>query len=268
MSLAVLASERRTAILAQTWAMSKRAILALARQPATVIPSLVFPLFFIALGTAAFSRATQLPNFPKVDSFLDFALAGAITQGVLFGSINSAAALATDIETGFFDRLLASPTSRVSILLSRLAGAMAYAGVQTFLFIAVLLPFGLSVRSGPVGGLVMIAGGMLTALAVGGVMSAMAIRTGSSEAVQGAFPLLFILLFLSSAFFPRETMHGAYKRIADINPVSHLVEGSRDLTIEGLSWSAVARTLLISGALAVVAMAVAMRSLRKRIAAR
>jgi ABC-type polysaccharide/polyol phosphate export permease len=63
-------------------------------------------------------------------------------------------------------------------------------------------------------------------------------------------------------------MHGVYKRIADINPISHLVEGFRDLTIEGLSWSAVARTLLISGALAVVAIAVAMRSLRKRIAAR
>jgi ABC-2 type transport system permease protein len=268
MTITALASERRTAIVSQTWAMSKRAILALARQPATVIPSLVFPLFFAALGTAAFGRAVQLPNFPKVDSFLDFALAGSIIQGVLFGSINSAAALATDIETGFFDRLLASPTSRVSILVSRLAGAMAYAGVQTIVFVVVLVPFGLSVRAGPLGVLVMVAGGMLTALAVGGVMSAMAIRTGSSEAVQGAFPLLFILLFLSSAFFPRQTMHGAYQRIADVNPVSHLVEGFRDLTIDGLSWSAVGRTLLISGGLAIVTIAIAMRSLRKRIAAR
>jgi ABC-2 type transport system permease protein len=268
MSIAALASERRTAILAQTWAMSKRAILALARQPTTVIPSLVFPLFFIALGTAAFGRAVKLPNFPKVDSFLDFALAGSIIQGVLFGSITSATALATDIETGFFDRLLASPTSRVSILVSRLAGAMAYAGLQTIVFIAALLPFGLSVRAGPLGVVVMIAGGMLTALAVGGLMSAMALRTGSSEAVQGSFPLLFILLFLSSAFFPRQTMNGTYKRIAGINPISHLVEGFRDLTIEGLSWSAVGRTLLISGAMAVLAIAIAMRSLRKRIAAR
>jgi ABC-2 type transport system permease protein len=248
--------------------MSKRAILALARQPATVIPSLVFPLFFIALGTAAFGRAVKLPNFPKVDSFLDFALAGSIIQGVLFGSITSATALATDIETGFFDRLLASPTSRVSILVSRLAGAMAYAGLQTIVFIAALLPFGLSVRAGPLGVVVMIAGGMLTALAVGGLMSAMALRTGSSEAVQGSFPLLFILLFLSSAFFPRQTMNGTYKRIAGINPISHLVEGFRDLTIEGLSWSAVGRTLLISGAMAVLAIAIALRSLRKRVAAR
>jgi ABC-2 type transport system permease protein len=145
---------------------------------------------------------------------------------------------------------------------------MAYAGLQTIVFIAALLPFGLSVRAGPLGVVVMIAGGMLTALAVGGLMSAMALRTGSSEAVQGSFPLLFILLFLSSAFFPRQTMNGTYKRIAGINPISHLVEGFRDLTIEGLTWSAVGRTLLISGAMAVLAIAIAMRSLRKRIAAR
>jgi ABC-2 type transport system permease protein len=268
MSIAALTSERRTAIAAQTWAMSKRAILALARQPTVVFPSLVFPLFFVALGTAAFGRAIDLPNFPEVDSFLDFALAGAILQGVLFGSVTSATALATDIETGFFDRLMASPASRVSILVGRLAGAMAYAALQTIVFIAVLIPFGLTVRAGPLGVLVMVAGGMLTALAVGGLMSAMAIRTGSSEAVQGAFPLLFILLFLSSAFFPRQTMNGAYRRVADFNPISHLVEGFRDLTIDGLSWSAVARTLLVSGGLAVLAMAIALRSLRKRVAAR
>ncbi|HWM20102.1 MAG TPA: ABC transporter permease [Ilumatobacteraceae bacterium] len=268
MSIAALTSERRPAITAQTWAMSKRAILALARQPTVVFPSLVFPLFFVALGTAAFGRAIELPNFPEVDSFLDFALAGAILQGVLFGSVTSATALATDIETGFFDRLMASPASRASILVGRLAGAMAYAALQTIVFIAVLIPFGLTLRAGPLGVLVMVVGGMLTALAVGGLMSAMAIRTGSSEAVQGAFPLLFILLFLSSAFFPRETMNGAYRRVADFNPISHLVEGFRDLTIDGLSWSAVGRTLLVSGGLAVLAMALALRSLRKRVAAR
>ena len=64
--------------LAQTAAMSKRSILALWRQPALVIPSLIFPLFFAALGTSSFSRATSLPGFPPVDSYLDFALAGAV----------------------------------------------------------------------------------------------------------------------------------------------------------------------------------------------
>ncbi len=255
-------------MLAQTVAMSKRAILAVARQPSVVVPSLLFPLFFVALGTSAFSQAIDIPGFPEVDSFLDFALAGAIVQGILFGSTVSATALATDIENGFFDRLLATPSSRVSILIGRLAGGMAYGGFQTALFILVLLPFGLTVKSGPVGVLVMIAGGILVALAVGALMSAMAIKTGSSEAVQGSFPLLFVLLFFSSTFFPRQTMRGFHRTIADINPVSFLSEGFRSLTIESLNATAVAEVILIPFALTVATLALAMRTLRARLAAR
>ena len=60
----------------QTAAMSRRAVMALVRQPSLVVPSLVFPLFFAALGTSSFGRAISIPGFPEVDSFLDFALAG------------------------------------------------------------------------------------------------------------------------------------------------------------------------------------------------
>ncbi len=96
----------------------------------------------------------------------------------------------------------------------------------------------------------------------------MAIKTGSSEAVQGAFPLLFIALFFSSAFFPRETMSGIYARLADINPISHLVEGMRDLTIEGLSASAVLRAIVIPAIMAVLTVSLSLRSLTKRLGAR
>lgn len=259
---------RRKSLLAQTLAMSRRSVIALLRQPALIVPSLAFPLFFAALGTSSFSRAITIPGFPVVDSFLDFALAGAIVQGILFGSITSAAALATDIETGFFDRLLATPTSRVSILIGRLAGSMVFGAMQTLFFILVLLPFGLRIKSGPIGVVVMMIGGPLIALAIGALMSAMAIRTGSSEAVQGSFPLIFILLFFSSTFFPRETMHGAYGAIADYNPLSYLAEGFRSLTIESLNGAAVAQTLLIPLAMAVVTIALAMRTLTSRLAAR
>lgn len=260
-------SAARVSTVAQTWAMSRRAVLALARQPALVVPSLVFPLFFAALGTASFSRATSLPGFPEVDSFLDFALAGTIAQGVLFGSTTGAAALATDIENGFFDRLLATPSTRTGIIVGRLAGAMAYGAFQTLFFVLVLLPFGITIKGGIPGLLAMIASGTLLALAVGALMSSMAIRTGSSEAVQGAFPLLFIALFFSSAFFPRETMNGVYQRLADLNPISYLIEGARDLTIDGFTASAVARAVLIPAAISIVTITLALRTLERRLRA-
>jgi ABC-2 type transport system permease protein len=247
--------------------MSRRAILAMWRQPSLVIPSMVFPLFFIALGTSAFSRAINVPGFPEVDSYLDFALAGAVVQGVLFGSVTGATALATDVENGFFDRLLASPSTRSGIIVGRLAGGMAYGAFQTTFFMAVLLPFGLEIKGGPVGALALIASGTLLALAVGAIMSTMAIRTGSSEAVQGAFPLLFIALFFSSAFFPRATMSGFYATMADYNPISYLVEGMRDLVIGGLTMWALLRAILLPALMAVGGVALALRSLNKRLAA-
>ncbi|MFT4774311.1 MAG: ABC-2 type transport system permease protein [Candidatus Azotimanducaceae bacterium] len=256
-----------TSTIAQTWALSVRSIQSLLRQPSLVVPSLIFPLFFAALGTSSFSRATGLTGFPAVDSYLDFALAGAIVQGILFGSTTGATALATDIENGFFDRLLASPSTRTGIIVGRMAGGMAYGAFQTLFFVLVLLPFGLNIKGG-IGGVVgLMVSGTILALAIGALMSAMALLTGSAEAVQGAFPLLFIALFFSSAFFPRETMSGIYGTMADFNPVSHLVEGMRYLVIEGVSASALARAILVPAALAVVSIALSLRALRHRLGA-
>ena len=253
---------------AQTVAMSRRAILALARQPSLVVPSILFPLFFAALGASSFSRAINVPGFPEVDSYLDFALAASITQGVLFGSTVGATALATDIENGFFDRLLSAPTSRPAIIVGRMAGGMAYGALQAVVFVVVLLPFGLSIKGGVAGFLALVASATVLALAVGALMATFAIRTGSSEATQGAFPLLFILLFFSSAFFPRETMSGAYATLADWNPISYLVEAQRELVIGGFSASAAIQAVLIPAVMAVAAIALALASLRKRLAAR
>ncbi|CAB5063845.1 MAG: hypothetical protein EBY23_01480 [Actinobacteria bacterium] len=251
----------------QTAAMSKRSVLALWRQPALVVPSMIFPLFFAALGTSSFGRAINLPGFPKVDSFLDFSLAGTIVQGVLFGSVQSGSALATDIENGFFYRLMAAPSSRLGILVGRLAGAAAYGAFQTLFFSLLLLPFGMSIKGGPLGVLVMVLSGGLIAIAISGFMAAAALKTGSSEAVQGIFPLVFIMLFFSSAFFPRQTMSGAYKHIADFNPISHLIEGLRDICIDGLSSGAIARAILVPVAIMIVSFTLALRALAQRTAA-
>ena len=70
-------------------------------------------LFF----TGSFGNAPgTIPGFPEVRSFLDFALAGAVLQGILIGGTSAGAAFALDIEGGFFDRLVASPVARTAIV--------------------------------------------------------------------------------------------------------------------------------------------------------
>ena len=251
----------------QTLQMTKRSTLEIVRQPAMSAPSMIFPLFFAALGASSFGRTTNLPGFPKVDSFLQFSMAATVIQGVLFGSISGAAALATDIENKFFDRLLLAPSTRSGIVLARLAGSALFGAFQAAFFLLVLWPFGGTIRGGVPAFLVMVASGGLVSLAIGALMASVAIKTGSAEAVQGAFPLIFILLFFSSAFFPRETMSGTYRKIADVNPISHLVEGLRDMVLHHVTMGSIAKAILIPIAVCIGATLLALGALRARLAA-
>ena len=65
----------------------------------------------------------------------------------------------------------------------------------------------------------------------------LALRTGSGEAMQGLFPLLFVFLFLSSMNTPRDLIDVDWFRfVASVNPVSYLIECVRSLIITG--WDA------------------------------
>lgn len=248
--------------------LTRRSVVGRLRQPAALAPSFVFPLFFAALGSASFSRIAQRPDFQSLaPSFLNYAVAGAVAQGVLFASTSAAGDLATDIEQGFFERLLVSPVTRTSILLGRLGSAMVVAAVQVTVFIGIFLAFGARVESGVLGFVGLVVAGALLALAIGGLMSGMAIKSGSPEVVQGSFPLVFALMFLSSAFFPRRYMTGWYRTVADWNPLSHIVEGMQGFMNHPLAADMFWRAWLIPLGLAIASITFGLRALSQRLAA-
>ena len=215
----------------QTASLARRSIVGRLRQPAVLAPSFVFPLFFAALSSSSYSRVKHAPGFPKVDSFLQFGLAGAILQGAFFGAISGASDLATDIEQGFWERLIASPVARTSIVVGRLTSATCLGGIQAAVFTGLLAIFGVRVRGGIVGVIGIVVAASLVALFVAALMSAVAIRSGSPEVVQGMFPLVFILMFLSSTFMDRHLMHGWCRSLVNINPISSIAEGMRSFII-------------------------------------
>lgn len=248
----------------QAIALSQRSVVGILRQPTVVFPSLFFPLFFTALNSSAFSRAANLPQFPA-DSFLEFLVPATILQGVIFGATSAGTAMATDIETGFFDRLVASPVARTSIIVGRLAGAAVLGAMQALLFVAILFPFGARIAGGVAGLALLMAVAMLLGVGIGGFGVALGLRTGSAEAVQGAFPLLFVLMFTSSAFFPRELMTGWYKAVATVNPISWMVESMREVVIFGFDVADAGRALAVAAALAVATVTMSLRMLQNRL---
>ena len=92
----------------QTYEMARRSVLQTLRQPAMVIPPVLFPLILMGINVSGLDAATKIPGFPA-DNYLDFAIAVPFMQCSLFACINAGAALARDVETGFLKRLAMTP---------------------------------------------------------------------------------------------------------------------------------------------------------------
>jgi ABC-2 type transport system permease protein len=235
------------------------------RQPALIVPTIVFPLFLLAVNASGLSAATKLPGFPT-DNYLSFALSVSFMQGALFAATTAGAELATDIETGFLNRLSLTPLRGVAILVGQLAGAVLVSLLASLVYLAVGLVAGARLESGVPGAVVVLALAVLIGVGFGGIGLLMALRTGSAEAVQGLFPLMFVLFFLSSLNLPRNLIETDWFRtVATYNPVSYLVEGIRSLVISGWDGEALALGFGMATGIAVLAFAGAARALRTRL---
>jgi ABC-2 type transport system permease protein len=249
----------------QVYEMARRAILQTLRQPALVIPPIVFPLIMMAINTGGLHAATNLPGFPA-DTYLDFAIAVPFMQGSLFACINAGAALARDVESGFIKRVAMTPMQRAALLIGQLGGVMIVALVSALIYLAVGFAAGMDFKAGVWGIPALLVLAMLVALAFAALGAFVGLRSGSGETVQGFFPLFFVLLFLSSMSLPRPLIEQDWFRfIATYNPVSYLIEGIRSFIITGWDGEAIALGFGVATVGAAVTIAAASSALRTRL---
>jgi ABC-2 type transport system permease protein len=254
-----------TALATQVGAVAGRSVRRSLRQPASVIPPLVFPVALLAVNAAGLRPSTQLPGFPT-DSFLAFALAVPFIQGALFSTMNAGTDLARDIQTGFLSRLSLTPLRGSALLVGQLSGIVLLGLVQAAFYVLVGLAAGVEFASGPAGVVVLLVFALLVSLGFGALGSFFALRTGSGEAVQGLFPVMFVFLFISSMNAPRDLMTIDWFRIAaSLNPVSYLIECVRSLIITGWDARALALGFGVAIAIAIVSLSLASWALTKRL---
>jgi ABC-2 type transport system permease protein len=248
----------------QVLLLARRSVIRTLRQPAMVVPSLVFPLLLLAINSSGLESATHLPGFPT-DSYFQFALAIAFVQGALFSANSAGTNVASDIESGFLSRLSLTPLRRVALLMGQLTGIVALGLIQALTFVGVGLVFGEGIEAGAGGVVVIVLLSLVISLAFGCIGAFVALRAGNGEAVQGVFPLFFAALFLSSMALPRDLIEIEwFQTVADWNPVSYMLEGIRSLVIEGWNGEALALGFACAGGLALIALAAAASALRTR----
>jgi ABC-2 type transport system permease protein len=251
--------------LAHVGQIARRSVVRTARQPANIIFPFVFPTALLAVTSAGLDPATSIPGFPS-DTFIAFFLAFPFIQGALFATMNVGTDLARDIQGGFLNRLALTPMRGVALIAGQLGGIAVLGFVQALYYLAVGLIAGVHIEAGFTGAVVLIVLATAIAIAFGALGAFFALRTGSGEAVQGLFPLLFVGLFLSSMNLPRNLIETDWFRIvATFNPISYLIEGIRSLIIAGWDWQALALAFGFAGALTIASLSAATWALSLRL---
>ena len=248
-----------------TGALARRSLAQTFRYPRYLAPLVVFPSLFLAVNVGGAGRATDLPGFPDVNGFLDFELAAAMLQAAMLTGVSTGMALGIDIERGFIDRLIAAPISRPVVVTGRLAANAALGVFIGTWFLAVGLIFGARIEGGVVGVIQVMAILSLAALAFGALGAALALRAGNAGLVQGTFPLVFVVLFVSTAFFPRNLMQEPAASIAAYNPLSLIAHGIREPIIEGASLASLGEGLSGVAIVGVISATLAAFALRHRL---
>ena len=211
-------------------AIAGRALRAVPRDPAAVMPPIFIALFFFIVNIATLKRLTGAhPGF----SYTAFEMATAILLGVT--GVSRAPALVLDVQTQYLDRLLLTPVRRTAILLGHMAADVAVAAALTIPIIVLGVILGVRFQAGPLGVLAFVMLAALWSLAFAGFGYAIALKTGNPAAVNSAFLLFFPFLFLTSSYVPRSQLSSWLNTVAGFNPVTYLLAGLRSLVL-GHGW--------------------------------
>jgi ABC-2 type transport system permease protein len=208
--------------------LAKRSLVHAFRRPPFLAPVIVLPTVVLAAYSGNVSSAVRIPGFPHVHGFLDYILAGAMVLAAGLAAVSGGIALATDIEMKVMDRFLATPAPRSAILFGRLAGTTTWGTIGAVWFLAIGLLFGAKLEGGVPGALTIVALVSLTTLAISTLVAGLALRAGRASVIDGLFPLVIVLMMISSAFFPRELLLEPVQTIAAANPISYIANAIRE----------------------------------------
>jgi ABC-2 type transport system permease protein len=244
------------------WSVAIRSLKALPREPELMIPALIIPVFFFAVNLGTLEAFAER-GIPGLD-YRAFQLPSAIVFAVT--GVSRAHALVTDIQSGYFDRLLMSPVRRLPLLLGMMVADFMLIIALSIPVVLLGLVVGVRFDTGLVGVLLFFLMTGFWGLAFTGFPYAIALKTGSSGAVNSSFLLFFPFAFLTTSALPLEALTGWMAAIARYNPMTYLLAGLRSLLYGG--WQAAA---LLQGALAIllvgsISVGLALVALRGRVA--
>ena len=238
--------------------LGRRAVREVVRLPEATIPTLFIPLFFLVVNIGQVSKTFPSSTpFLRGQGYAAFQLPVSLMFAV--ATATSGLALVTEIDLGYFDKLLVAPIRRSSLIFGRLAADLVRGIATSTLVLLVGIALGVEVRSGFLGALVIILLSAAFGVAYAGFGILVALRTRNVQATQSSFLLFFPLLFLTPNFVPFDRLSPVMETLARINPVSYVIVGLRSLVIDGWRIGQLAVCVGVIAALGVILTGLSLR---------
>jgi ABC-2 type transport system permease protein len=241
--------------------LGRRAVREIARYPEATIPTLFIPLFFLVVNIGQVSK-----TFPSSTPFLNGQgyVAFQLPVSLMFAvaTATSGLALVTEIDLGYFDKLLVAPIRRSTIIFGRLTADLVRGIAASALVLIVGIALGARIQSGPLGAVVIVLLSAMFGVAYAGFGILVALRTRNVQATQSSFLLFFPLLFLTPNFVPRNLLTRPMEIAATVNPVTYVMEGLRSLILQDLHWETIGLGFLVVAVAGAIMLALSVRVVR------
>jgi ABC-2 type transport system permease protein len=195
--------------------------------PAFLVPSIVFPLFFFTAFAGGLSAVGNVPGFDFPSGYTAFQFVFVLLQSAAFGGVFTGFGIAMDFETGFSRRLFLAAPNRGGIVLGYAMAALARALITWTVLTAVALIAGMNIDGNGVDVFGLYALALIVNIAATLWASGVAMRIRS---IQGG-PLIqipvFLVLFMAPVYVPLKLLSGWIHGVASVNPVTAIVEAAR-----------------------------------------
>jgi ABC-2 type transport system permease protein len=216
--------------------------------PAILLPSIIFPLFFLVAFAGGLSKIGDVPNFDYKPGYTAFQFVFVFLQSAAFGGVFTGFAVARDFDSGFARRLLLSAPRRSGIIAGYAAGALVRWFITGTVVTLAALIAGMNVGGDGVDLVGLLGLGIVVnfvaALWACGV--AMFLRTEQAGALI-QMPV-FVALFLAPVYVPLRLLTGWIHSVANLNPATAVLEAGRALLAGSPVKVALSFALLAGGA--------------------
>ncbi|WP_030754479.1 ABC transporter permease [Streptomyces sp. NRRL F-5135] len=228
-----------TNVLAHTWFMTQRQLMAIVRQPVFLLVNLIQPVIWLYLFGSLFKKVVQLGGFGTT-SYLDYLIPGIVVMSAFGSSMWTGMGTLEEIERGTLNRFLTTPVSRSALLHANVVQNGITTAFQSVVIVVLGLIGGADYPGGIGGLLILVVASVLLGTVFGALSNALGMLVRRRESIIGINTFLLLpLTFLSSAFMAPAQMPDWMVRIADFNPVNWAMVAGRSALSADTDWTVV-----------------------------